>query len=143
MIRRLKQLGACNKQLVDVYKKQVRTHLEYAVPVWAGSITQYENKQIEKVQKAFCAILLGHKYESYSRALSLLRLEKLSIRRVDITKRFAHNSSRHTKHNNWFKRLQYDGPDTRSKKNKYMKVKSNKAKLLSGPISYMTSLLNI
>ena len=34
MIRRLKNLGANNEELLDVYMKQVRSVLELAVPVW-------------------------------------------------------------------------------------------------------------
>ena len=37
MIRRLKNLGANNEELLDVYMKQVRSVLELAVPVWKFS----------------------------------------------------------------------------------------------------------
>ena len=57
MMRRLKVLGANQKQLIDVYKKHVRSLLELAVPAWQGSITQSERIEIERVQKAAFHIL--------------------------------------------------------------------------------------
>ena len=37
LLRRLKNLGANNEQLVDVYTKQIRCILELAAPAWQGS----------------------------------------------------------------------------------------------------------
>ena len=38
IIRRLKKFKLNTNQLVDVYKKEVRSILEYAVPVWHSGI---------------------------------------------------------------------------------------------------------
>ena len=51
IIRRLKELGARTPELIDVYTKQCRSILEYAVPVWQGAITLQERQDIERVQK--------------------------------------------------------------------------------------------
>jgi hypothetical protein len=59
MMRRLKVLGANQKQLIDVYEKHVRSLLELAVPAWQGSITQSERIEIERVQKAAFHIARG------------------------------------------------------------------------------------
>ena len=48
VLRRLKILGASEKELLDVYQKQVRSVLELAVPVWQPALTTQEKKQIEK-----------------------------------------------------------------------------------------------
>ena len=48
----LKQLGASDKQLVEVYIKQARRVLELAVPVWHSSLTVADKLNIERVQKA-------------------------------------------------------------------------------------------
>ena len=65
VIRRLKQYSIENEKLVDVYKKEVRSLLEYAVPVWHSSITNVQSKQIERVQKQAFRIILEHNYLSY------------------------------------------------------------------------------
>ena len=51
LLRRLKQIGAKTGELIDVYNKQVRSVLEFAVPVWAGSVTLKQSQLIERVQK--------------------------------------------------------------------------------------------
>jgi hypothetical protein len=42
ILRRLKNLGAEDEDLVDIYTKQIRSVLELAVPAWHGGITQAE-----------------------------------------------------------------------------------------------------
>ena len=59
MLRRLKVLGASQDDLVDVYFKQVRSILEFAVPVWHSSITNEERIDLERIQKSACYIILG------------------------------------------------------------------------------------
>ena len=89
MIRRLKLLGASTKELVDVYAKQVRSILEQAVPVWSPSLTISHVAQIERVQKTFCAVVLGPKYTDYSTALVDLDLSPLDERRESLCLNFA------------------------------------------------------
>ena len=142
MIRRLKNLGCNDQELLDVYYKQIRSILEFAVPVWTGAITEKEDNQIERVQRVICSILLGPRYKSYSTALRVLNMESLSNRRIRLVTNFAKNSSIHPKHKHWFKKNIYNGPNTRSEKLKYCKVKSLKMNLRAGPIAHMTDLLN-
>ena len=59
MLRRLKHLGATSSDLVDVYFKQIRSLVEYAVPVWQSSISQCERVDLERIQKSACHIILG------------------------------------------------------------------------------------
>ena len=135
-------MGANNRELLDVYNKQIRSILEFAVPVWSGSITGLESDKIERVQTSLCAILLGHKYGDYKDALLRLGLDSLSSWRINITRKFAHSSSLHPNFQNWFKAKDKNAPDTRSKKNKYLEVNANKSGLRNGPIAKMTTLLN-
>ena len=83
LLRRLKNLGANNSQLVDVYSKLIRCILELAVPAWQGSITQSEKQDIERIQKSACHIILGQSYTSYHNALKTLHLETLESRRMN------------------------------------------------------------
>ena len=52
IVRRLKQLGAQQDDLIDLYIKQIRSVLELAVPAWHGAITQLERMDIERIQKS-------------------------------------------------------------------------------------------
>ena len=132
-----------NRQLIDVYYKQVRIIMEFATPVWSGGLTYQESEQIERVQKSFCAIILGPNYHSYNEALSKLKMVRLSERRVILTKNFAIKSSNHPRFNDWFKLSETKGPITRSVPLWYCQVVSNKKGLKSGPIAHMTNLLNM
>ena len=84
MIRRLKGLGATHSELVDIYKKQVRCVLEMAAPVWTPALTKSPINQIERVQKTVCAVILGPGYWNYSFALTMLKLDPLSDRRLEL-----------------------------------------------------------
>ena len=81
ILRRLKNLGASVADLLDVYCKQVRSILEFGAPVWHSGITQGENKDIERVQKAAFHIILGGRYFSYQDALCTLNMNSLVERR--------------------------------------------------------------
>ena len=89
VLRRLKKFDMEISKLVDVYKKEVRSLLEYAVPVWHSSITVNQSNQIERVQKEAFRIILEHSYISYEVACTLLCMEPLDIRRVQLCLNFA------------------------------------------------------
>ena len=50
VIRRLKHLGASECDLMDVYCKQIRSILEFAVPVWNSALNGEQILQIERIQ---------------------------------------------------------------------------------------------
>ena len=64
-LRRLKKFSLDTSQVFDVYVKEVRSLLEYAVPVWHSGLTRQQTNQIEKIQKTAFRILLGDNYISY------------------------------------------------------------------------------
>ena len=70
-------MGASVEDLLDVYILQIRCVLEYAAPVWQGSISQNEKEDIERVQKTACRIILSSWATSYDQALCKLNLETL------------------------------------------------------------------
>ena len=81
IIRRLKNLGANEEELVYMYIKQCRSILEFCVPVWHGAKTNNERLEIERVQKGSLHLILGEKYVNYKNALELTNLETLEDRR--------------------------------------------------------------
>ena len=140
ILRRLKNLGASIADLLDVYCKQVRSILEFGVPVWHSGITKGESKDIELVQKAALHIILGSKYSSYKEALQTMDMKTLADRRTDLCLKFAKKSAEHPVHNNWYKPSK-NVKNTRSK-NKYQPVISTTTRFQNSPISFLTSLLN-
>ena len=142
IIKRLKKNGACLTDLKDVFIKQVRSVLEFGVPVWNCGITQEEVYNIERVQKAFLYIALGQNYTCYQSALDTLELETLEERRLQLCKTFAKRASEHPKHQKWFEKYENVGSDTRSKKTTYKTPLARLDRFKESPIPYLTSLLN-
>ena len=81
IIRRLKNMGAKDTDLVEMYTKQIRCLLELAAPAWHGAITMEERTKIERIQKSAAHIILGEDYLSYRCALKALNLDSLENRR--------------------------------------------------------------
>ena len=102
ILRRLKKMGATQVDLLDVYVKQVRSILEYAVPVWHSSITGEQRLDLERIQKSAFHIILGELYVSYSAALKLLSMETLNTRRTKLCKKFVRKSVKNDKFSKWF-----------------------------------------
>ena len=140
-LKRLKKLGAEMADLIDVYIKQIRSLLEFAVAVWHPSLTNEDRLKIERVQKSALSIIMGQEYKSYRSALKKFNLESLFSRRNKLCKKFARKSQRHTKFSKWFK------PSTRRTltrniPKKFCEVYSRTERYKRSPISYLTNILN-
>ena len=123
ILRRLKFLGAPQDALLQVYIKQIRSILEYAVPAWQGSVSAAEKLDVERVQKCAIRIILGFKYSSYTSALELLSLETLDKRRDKLCLNFALKTEKNNKFSHWFKPYR-KARNTRYKAPKYEKPRS-------------------
>ena len=81
ILRRLNKLGFDHSFIVDVYKSEIRSILEYAVQVWNGALTKRDSNRLEKVQKIVVKLLLREKYSSYTEACETFGIEKLTVKR--------------------------------------------------------------
>ena len=141
ILRRLKSMGASDHDLLDVYIKQVRCIVEFAVAAWASNLTQHEVKQIERIQKAALAIIFCDRYKNYENGLKISGLKPLSIRRKEICLKFAKKAHSNPKYSHWFSEYP-GGVNTRSEKQFFKPVKARTARFRDSPISYLTQLLN-
>ena len=141
MTKRLKSQGANLDDLTDIYVKQVRSILEFGVPVWNSGLIQDEVADIERVQKSFLHIALGQDYCDYETALAESNLEMLSTRRTKLCKSFALKTSKHAKHHHWFVKTK-PGPNTRSEKPALKPPLCRLTRFKKSPIPYLTRLLN-
>ena len=144
MIRRLKAHGACTDDLVDVYTKQVRCVLELAVAAWSPGITSGQVTQIERVQKAAFAVILGDDYIDYRNALAMLGLQTLCERRKALCLKFGKKSVKSEKFKHWFveRHVPEEQTQTRSTKTSLLPVDTRTKRYSKSPIPYLTSLLN-
>lgn len=72
ILRRLLKFNLTQAEMFDVYTKEIRSVLEFAVPVWHSSLTSKLAGDIERVQKLAMRIILQHNYVNYKNACSLL-----------------------------------------------------------------------
>ena len=89
ILHRLVPLGLSLHELFDVYIKEIRSILEFAVPVWHSSLTSKQSSSIEAVQKLALKIILRQKYTSYHEACNYFNTKTLLERRKMICLRFA------------------------------------------------------
>ena len=75
-LKRLTNFGAKTEDIADVYIKQIRSLLEFAVPVWHHSLTNEDRLRIERLQ------VLSQHYRSYRSALKQLESETLFSRNL-------------------------------------------------------------
>ena len=115
--------------------------VEYASPVWTGGLTKNEIVQIERVQKAAFAIILGNKNISYCHALETLARPSLESRRHQINLRFATKCLRSETFSHWFTKLPANTStiNTRSKKpTGVAPVQFRTQTFAKSPIAYLT-----
>ena len=141
MVRRLKLIGASTAELLDVYCKQIRSVLEYAAVVWHPGLTVNNTADIERVQKACLAIILGKSYTSYPDALKTTGLEMLSSRRKTLCLHFARNAKKNPKYDTWFVEDE-KVINTRKIKKNLKDTQSRTTRFRKSAIPFMTHLLN-
>ena len=143
-LRRLKVLDVEPLTILDVYRKEIRSVLELAVPAWHSGLTQKLSADIERVQKVAVNIILSDHHTglsefSYDMALVVLDLEPLSVRRERLCHTFAKKTIE-SRHSDMFQR---NGSDhfTRNRV-EYIEYKSNTKRCYNSPLNYLTRLLN-
>ena len=141
ILRRLKKLGADEEDLKEIYIKQIRSILEFAVPVWHSSLTGLDRLEIERVQKSAMHVIFGDRYRSYTSSLKCLNLDSLFSRRQQQCKTFARKCSRNSNFKNWFKRNDKQ-TGTRLIQPRFDSVYCRLSRFEKSPISYLTNLLN-
>ena len=142
IIRRLKDKGMKTQDLIDIYNKQVRSVLEFAVPVWNSKLTKQQIKDIERVQKTFLYTIQEQDYTQYNESLKFFNMESLATRRQILCEKFAHKAANHPKHQKWFTLNKPPARKTRSTKTKYKEPPFNTNRFRDSPIPYLTRILN-
>ena len=102
VVRRLKTLGASEKELLSVLRAQVLSVLQFATPAWSTLITQKESAQIESVLKTGLYLVYGQKYETFSWALNQANMSSMSEQRRKMFYNFTKGCIKSTKFKKWF-----------------------------------------
>ena len=136
-----KSLGGSTEQLLTVYQTRVRSTLEFAAPVFHSGLTKDQSRQIEIVQKKAFAIILAKNYTSYESALLSLNLERLDVRRTNLSYNFAAKCVKSSKHKSMFPPNPTYRPNMRNRK-PYKEHSCNTSRYFNSPIPYLSRLLN-
>lgn len=141
-LRRLKRSNIPRQDLVAIYSGYLRPCLEYATPAWHGSLNQVQTKDLERVQKRACRIILGREYDGYEKALQTLSLSSLQDRRTKLCMDFA-KSLLTSQFRSWLPptRAEATGKHSRSS-NKLVVPRARTDRYKSSPIPFLTSLIN-
>ena len=142
MLRRLKGLGADQEDLLDTYKQQILSVIEFAAPVWTPGLTQCQANKIERVQKTAVRVILGDTYISYKRGLAKLKLSTLTERRQKLCVNFTKKAINHPRFKTWFCNNDAKKIHTRSKMSTYKSVQSRTRRYQKSPIPYLTEMAN-
>ena len=142
IIRKISNFGASIEDLKTIYFAYVRSILEQSCTVWHSSLTEENSKDIERVQKSACKLILAENYRSYEDALKTLDIESLFDRRESLCLEFAKKCLRNEK----MKKLFNENPkvhemETRNKE-KYEVTQAKKSRFMKSPIICMQRLLN-
>ena len=123
VVRRLKTLGASEKDLLSVLRAQVLSVLQFATPAWSTLITQKESDQIESVLKTGLYLVYGQRYESFLWALRQANMSSLSEQRRKMFYNITKQCIKSTKFKKWFVISETPGGAvTRSKKTRFKPI---------------------
>ena len=135
MLRRIRELGGSQDDLLTIYKRQIRCLTELACPVWNSSLTLQDINKLESIQKVVCHVILGQKYKSYENALQKLGIPTLKERRKAICTKFAKRSSKNKKFSPWF-------PRTKRGNSRYVQPFARTAAYQNSAIPSFINILN-
>ena len=128
------------EEMLDIYISYIRSILENSAVVWHSSITQAEQKLIERVQRVALRIILDDEYEDYDNALQISGLPTLSERRTGLCKKFATKCIKNEKMSHMFPTNQ-SLLETRNYEKYYVQPAAT-GRLKKSAIPYMQRLLN-
>ena len=106
-----------------------------------GALTQEQGRQLEMVQKKAFAVILGTAYVSYESALLVLEQERLDVRRLELSYKFASKCTKSPRHSSMFPPNPNYRPNMRQPK-PYMEHLCHTSRYFHSPIPFLARLLN-
>ena len=122
-----------------IYNQFIRSVLEYGSNVWHSGLTKQNRNDIERLQRGAVKIILKNNYETYSKALKLLNMDSLDLRRDKMNLSFAKKCLKIDNMKSLFPLK--NTRDTR-KKSKFIVNKSKSERYKRSSIPVMQNLLN-
>ena len=80
ILTKLKYVGVCMEDLIEIYQLFIRSKAEYMLVLWHISLNSDEEKKVENIQKVCLKVVLQEMYINYEAALEMTLLQKLTDR---------------------------------------------------------------
>ena len=141
-ISKLKFAGASNCDLKYFFIMKIRSVLESSAVVFHSMLTEDDAKNLERIQKSFCHVLLGHMYNNYEEALEQLDLESLGERRETLCLNFALKCLRNQKFKNLFNRTPPNDHYLINQPRRFLEPQCSTSRYQNSPLVYLTKILN-
>ena len=93
----MKCLSLSHEQMFDVYCKEIRSILEFGVPVYHPGLTKKDSYDIERIQKVAFKIILDGCYTDYIQACFYFNTSSLEKRREKLCLNFASKNQKSKK----------------------------------------------
>ena len=97
LITKLRYVGISRDDLIDIYVLFIRSVAEYCSVLFHSSLTQEQNRKLERIQKTCLKVILGEEYSDYQTALEICGLESLEQRRENRCLDFSLKCLKHPK----------------------------------------------
>ena len=139
ILRTMVSLDLGHDYLYDVFCKEVRSILEFGVPVWHPGLTQNDSISIERIQKVAFRMILQESFTDYASACIYFNTTTLKERREKLCLNFATKNLK--SENSFFDQVQKK-VNTRSANNRVKNFKCRTNRYEKSSLPYMAKLLN-
>ena len=130
------------RDLKQIYISQIRSKLEQSAVVWHSSLTQKNENDLERIQKAALKVILKERYQSYTDALKTLRIKSLKDRREELCLKFAKSCLKIEKFRKCFPLKKKDHSMLMRCSEKFAIEKYGSVRYKDSALPYMKRLLN-
>ena len=110
--------------------------------MWHSSLTQKNENNLERIQKAALKVILKERYQSYSDALMTLKIKSLKDRREELCLKFAKNCLKIEKFKKFFPLNKKEHSMLMRKSDKFALDKYGSVRYKDSAIPYMKRLMN-
>ena len=110
--------------------------------MWHSSLTEQQKGDLERVQRSALKVILGSRYESYTKALNILNLEPLEERRVYLCLKFAQKCTLNDKTKKMFPTNEKTHNMEMRNSEKFQVLHANTERLKKSAVIFMQNLLN-
>ena len=110
--------------------------------MWHSSLTQRNENDLERIQKAALKVILRERYQSYGDALTTLKIKSLKDRREELCLKFAKSCLKIEKFKKFFPLNKKDHVMSMRNSEKFALEKCGSVRYRDSALPYMKRLLN-